>query len=218
MEKLKTIDSTPQLSDIELAPINLNTNNSSAGQYYHNSLWNQNNNLLFQTNKANRVGDLIKVNIVISDKAKLENETKYERDNTDSLSVPNLFGINTLISKVTGKPAESSWMSTKSKKKNKGKGDIDRKEIIEIELSASIIKILPNGNFIIRGKQEILVNFELRQVQITGIVRPEDITNNNEVPSNKIAELRVSYTGKGHMADIQTPRIGARILDILSPF
>ncbi|MBQ4875412.1 MAG: flagellar basal body L-ring protein FlgH [Rickettsiaceae bacterium H1] len=177
---------------------------------YYNSLWKPKSRYFF---KSNRIGDIIKVNINVSDNAKLENESKRSRKTTENLPIPKIFSVNRLLSNVT-----DSLLDLKSNNSNLGNGKINRNEKINTQIAASVIKILPGGNLAIKGSQEIKVNFEVRQIYLSGIIRPEDINVDNTVDSAKIAELRVSYGGKGHISDVQQPRLGTQLVDILSPF
>jgi len=99
-----------------------------------------------------------------------------------------------------------------------GNGNIGRKEAIEITLAGIITQILPNGNMVIFARQELMVNFEMREVMVTGVVRPEDIDYTNKIEHDKIAEMRVAYGGRGTLSDLQQPRIGTQVIDILFPF
>ena len=99
-----------------------------------------------------------------------------------------------------------------------GDGKIDRKESIDVTLAAVVTQVLPNGNLVIEGTQEIRVSYEVRQLMMRGIIRRADISSDNTIESSKSAELRVSYGGQGVISDVQQPRYGRQILDIVAPF
>jgi flagellar L-ring protein precursor FlgH len=184
-----------------------------------NSLWRPGSRAFFKDLRANRVGDVLTVTIDIQDKAELKNETKRTRINSDNLDINSLFGfapsLNTILPEAVN-PAD--LLSTASSTSNVGTGEIKRNETIVLKLAATVVQILPNGNLVIHGRQETRINFEVRELQVTGIIRPEDIASDNSITYEKIAEARVAYGGRGHITDVQQPRYGSQILDILMPF
>jgi flagellar L-ring protein precursor FlgH len=186
---------------------------------YANSLWQPGARTFFKDMKARRVGDILKVTIKIKDKAQLDNETKRSRDSTDTAAAPTMLGIGKkVLGLIPGGANPESLLDLASKTNSTGKGNVARGETIETEVAAMVTQILPNGNLVIHADQEIGVNFEIRKVTVDGIVRQEDISAANSIDSDQIAEARISYGGRGHLTDIQQPRIGSQIMDIISPF
>lgn len=188
-----------------------------------NSLWRPGSKSFFKDQRASRVGDIVTVAISTADSASLSNETKRTRANSDALSLGNLFGYkSSLLDRLPGKgpsglggAAELGMSGTLS---HEGKGSNTRSETVVIKIAAVIVEVLPNGNMLIRGRQELRVNQELRDIQVAGIIRPQDIDTNNQISGDKIAEGRISYGGRGVISDVQQPPIGSQILDIIRPF
>lgn len=184
-----------------------------------NSLWRHGARAFFKDQRAMRVGDLVTVLISIKDEATLDNKTTHNRTNTTDSSVSSFLGYETSLSRVLPETVNpGSLIDIDSATANTGTGSIARKEAIDLKVAAVITQKLPNGNLVVLGRQEVRVNFEVRQLQIAGILRPEDITAENTVSSEKIAEARISYGGKGHISDLQQPRYGQQVYDIIWPF
>jgi flagellar L-ring protein precursor FlgH len=184
-----------------------------------NSLWQTGGRAFFRDQRAGRVGDILTVIVTINDQAQVQNETKRSRDNADTASATNLFGFESKLNKVLPNAVDpASLLNTASTTSNDGKGSIARQEQIDLQLAAEIIQILPNGNLVIQGKQQVGVNFDVRELTITGIIRPQDIDATNSIAYNQIAEARIEYGGKGSITDIQQPRYGEQLLDIVMPF
>jgi flagellar L-ring protein precursor FlgH len=183
------------------------------------SLWRQGSKSFFKDLRANDVGDLLTVNVTINDDAKLDNTSERSRANSESLAVPNVLGFESYLGKILPDAVDpTNLVDTSSDLSNKSDGKIDRKEEINLKVAAIVTQKLPNGNLVILGRQEVRVNYEVRELQIAGIIRPEDITNQNTIAYDQIAEARISYGGRGHISDIQGARYGSEMLDILLPF
>ncbi|HEY0832510.1 MAG TPA: flagellar basal body L-ring protein FlgH [Azospirillum sp.] len=184
-----------------------------------NSLWRTGAKAFFKDQRAAKVGDILTVLIEIDDQAQIDNESKRSRDNGESMGLPNMFGLESRLAAVLPDAVDAeSLVSATSKSTNTGKGAIKRKEQIELKVAALVTQTLPNGNLVIQGRQEVRVNFERRDLVMSGVVRPEDITAQNTISYEKIAEARIAYGGHGQITDVQQPRYGQQLFDIISPF
>lgn len=188
-----------------------------------NSLWRSGARSFFRDQRARRVGDVLTVQLTIDDRAALSNETSRSRESEDDLGVGGFFGLESKLDNFL--PGDSknpvdpdTLVQAQSGMNNRGQGAVRRSEDINVNVAALITQLLPNGNLVIQGRQEVRVNFEVREVIVAGIARPEDITPRNTIPHDKIAELRVAYGGRGQITDVQQPRYGSQVLDILLPY
>ena len=180
-----------------------------------NALWRSGSRAFLKDQRASRVGDVITVLVNMNDAATLNNVTSTTRASGESAGMPNFFGLETLLPKAV---TASSLLSLSSGNNNTGTGQIKRNEAVTISLAGVVTQVLPNGNLVIAARQQTRVNDELREVSVTGVIRPEDITSENTVQSDQIAEARIAYGGRGQLTDIQTPRWGQQMMDILLPF
>ena len=184
-----------------------------------NSLWRSGARAFFKDQRASRVGDILTVSININDQAQINNQTTRTRANSENAGMPEVFGydLNKILpDSVAG--GRASLIDMSSDTSNKGTGQINRKETITLQVAALITDVLPNGNLVLQGRQEVRVNFEVRELQLTGVIRPEDINSANSISYEKIAEARISYGGRGQISDVQQPRYGQQIFDIIMPF
>lgn len=183
------------------------------------SLWSGTRQSLLGDRRAIQRGDILTVVIEIDERAEISNETDRSRSGSESLGVEDFFGLPQRLD--PGLPSGASLadaVSIKSKSKSSGDGSVKRKEKLTLRVAATILDVLPNGVLAISGSQELRVNFELRELMVTGYVRPEDISRQNEITYDKIASARVSYGGRGQITDVQQPRWGQQVLDVVLPF
>jgi flagellar L-ring protein precursor FlgH len=183
--------------------------------HINNSLWQPGAKSFFHDPRASHVGDVITVNVSVADAAKLSNSSTRSRANSDDANLSNFFGLETMLPKSMD---PSSLVKMGSDLSNAGTGAINRSESINLTLAALVAQVLPNGNLVIDGHQEVRVNNELRDMRVSGIVRREDITQDNTVNLAQIAEARISYGGRGQVTDVQQPRYGSQLYDILMPW
>jgi flagellar L-ring protein precursor FlgH len=188
--------------------------------YQSNSLWAAGARSFFKDQRATKIGDIVTVLIDISDKAEVSNQTSRTRTGDETANLTNLLGFEGGIAGqlLPGGFDPEAAINLGSESSSTGQGSVNRKEKVELTLAAVVVQILPNGNMVLEGHQEVRVNFELRDLAVSGIVRPEDISATNEVKHTQMAEARISYGGRGQITDVQQPRYGQQIVDILFPF
>jgi flagellar L-ring protein precursor FlgH len=187
--------------------------------YATGSLWRSGPTSLFGDRRARTIGDILTVVVEIDEEAAISNTTTRSRSGSESSSVPALLGLPSVAATIL--PANAGLdpaVSITSDSASSGNGSIAREEEITLRVAATVERVLPNGHLVIRGSQEVRVNFELRDLQVAGIVRPEDISRKNEITYDKIAEARVAYGGRGQITDLQQPRYGQQVVDLLWPF
>lgn len=184
-----------------------------------NSLWSNDRQAFFEDQRAQQVGDIVTVLIDIDDEAEMTNATSKSRTSNEDVGVNNILGFETYLDKVLPGTADAANLADfGTTSSSNGNGTIEREEEIELKVAAVVSDRLPNGNLVIIGRQEVRVNFEKRILEIAGIVRPEDITVGNTVSYEQIAEARISYGGQGQITDLQQPRYGQQLYDIIMPF
>jgi flagellar L-ring protein precursor FlgH len=184
-----------------------------------NSLWRPGAKAFFKDIRAKEIGDILTVRLQLDDSASLENRTQRQRNDSETSELNTILGFNNPIQGVF-KNADNgtTLLDFGSDSQTSGDGDIGRAEQIELEVAAVVVQVLPNGSLTIVGRQELRVNYELRELMVQGVIRPQDIDADNTISHDKIAEMRLAYGGRGTLSDLQQPRWGTQVWDIVSPF
>ena len=184
------------------------------------SLWRTGAKAFFKDIRAKEVGDILTVKLRLDDSAKLENKTTRKRDDSEDMQINTILGYEASLNDIFPEAVNlgGTMLDFETDHQTLGNGDIDRSEEIELEVAAVVAQVLPNGSLAILGRQELRVNFELRELLVAGIVRPQDIEADNTIPHERIAEMRLAYGGRGTLSDLQQPRWGTQVWDILWPF
>jgi flagellar L-ring protein FlgH len=224
MDRLKSIGEKPELSAIEnpvaqagYKPVQMPMPTPQPAVFNPNSLWRNGSRAFFKDQRAMQVGDIMTVKVKFTDNAKIENGTKRSRDSKEDSGITDFAGSKLL----TGQAAQvlpGKILSADSTSSTDNKGSVNRQEALLTNIAAVVTQVLPNGNLVVEGKQEVRVNFEVRELIVAGIVRPEDIESDNTIESTKIAQARIAYGGRGQLTDVQQPRYGQQVMDVLLPF
>jgi flagellar L-ring protein precursor FlgH len=183
-----------------------------------NSLWRSGARAFFFDQRASKVGDILTVLITINDNANIQNQTAASRTGANTSGISNLFGLESTLGKVLPHTFGPNTLNTNSSLANSGTGTITRQDQINLTIAAVVTKVLPNGNLVIQGRQEVKTNQDLRELTVAGIVRPEDITSTNTINHTQIAEARIDYGGRGDLAAVQKTPAGTALLQRFSPF
>jgi flagellar L-ring protein precursor FlgH len=223
LDRLKNIGEQPSLSAIEnptaqpgYKPVQMPMPAPQPAVYNPNSLWRNGSRAFFKDQRAMQVGDIMTVKVKILDTAKFENETSRSRTNKEDSGISDFIGAKTITQPTPILPGKI--LTADSTASSEGKGSVNRQEALLTNVAAVVTQLLPNGNLVVEGKQEVRVNFEIRELIVAGIVRPEDIESDNTIDSTKIAQARIAYGGRGQITDVQQPRYGQQVLDVLLPF
>lgn len=228
VDRLANVGQAPIQSKIEspttkagYQPVSLPMPAPEIAERQINSLWSggSTRKTFFEDQRADEIGDILTVTINIDDEANLKNETDRTRSNSEDAGVDNALGYESYLGKVLPDAVNpASLLSLESASNSAGTGEIKRNEEVNLKVAAIVSQILPNGNLVIHGRQEVRVNFENRILEVTGVIRPEDVAIDNTISYDKIAEARIAYGGKGQITDVQQPRYGQQVMDIISPF
>lgn len=184
-----------------------------------NSLWRAGAKSFFNDQRASKIGDILTVNIEIADSAQLNNTTARSRTGSTETGVQAMLGLEDVIQKaLPGTPSLDPAVGFGSKSSSNGTGSVNRQEKVNLTVAAVITDRLPNGNLVIGGSQEVRINNELRELLVSGVIRPEDVAADNTIAHSKIAEARISYGGRGDISQVQRDKYGKLIYDQITPF
>lgn len=179
------------------------------------SLWTRGRGSLLGDRRAMKSGDILTVVIEIDDKAEISNSSARSRSGSETMGIGAFFG---LPERIPGGDKLNPAVELSSASKANGQGTISRNEKLTLRIAATVVGIQPNGVLAIEGIQQVRVNNEMRQLMISGYVRPEDISRQNEITYDKIASARISYGGRGQISDVQQARYGQQIVGAVLPF
>jgi flagellar L-ring protein precursor FlgH len=226
-DRLSRVGEKPELTPIEnplsapgYKPVSLPMPPPQVAERMPNSLWRTGSRTFFKDLRATRVGDILTVVIDMQDSGVLANSSTRTRTTNEQDVLTTLLGFEHQFKKfiLPQTAGNAPTVNITGATSNQGTGAINRSETINLRLAALITQVLPNGNLVLDGHQEVRVNFELRELRLLGVIRPEDIAADNTIAYDQIAEARVSYGGRGQVDDVQQPRYGSQLLDILLPF
>jgi flagellar L-ring protein FlgH len=222
IDRLSQIGEQPRLSSIDnptaapgYKPVQMPMPKPESVSYNANSLWRNGSRSFFKDQRAHQIGDLLTVTVNITDQANFANESQRSRKSTEDSGITAFLGSN-LLTGTNVLPGR--LLTADSNNSYDGKGSVVRQETLQTNIAAVVTQLLPNGNLVVEGKQEVRVNYEKRELIVAGIVRPEDIQSDNTIDSSKIAQARIAYGGHGQITDVQQPRYGSQVMDVLLPF
>jgi flagellar L-ring protein precursor FlgH len=223
MERLSRVGRAPELSAVQdptadpaWRPVVMPMPGPQEPPASANSLWRPGSRTFLRDQRAAQVGDLITILVSIQDEAQLQNRTQRSRNGSDSMGMPQLFGMQTRWLPRAASP--ETLVSASGNQTTDGNGTVRRTETVTLRLAATVTQVLPNGNLVVAGRQEVRVSAELRELAVQGVIRPQDISSDNTIRHDRLAEARIAYGGRGTLSDLQQPRLGSQVLDILLPF
>ena len=225
LQKLSEVGRPPEMTpssdptrDPSWRPVSMPMPAAQVAAPQANALWRPGSRAFFKDQRAAQVGDIVTVLINTTDSADVENATAATRNGSETMGMPYMFGLETQIPKIMSGATPANLVGTNSANGNTASGVMKRNETVTLRLAGVITQVLPNGNLVVAARQEMRVNSELRELQVTGVIRPQDIASDNTVTHDRMAEARIAYGGRGQLTELQTPRWGQQLLDILTPF
>ncbi|MBP9752878.1 MAG: flagellar basal body L-ring protein FlgH [Proteobacteria bacterium] len=227
-EKLSQIGESPRLSQIQnptmmqgYTPVSMPMPAPTPVEHRMNSLWQTGSKAFFKDQRACKIGDLVTVNVLIDNKESTSFTPSISRDSTMNTTGSALLGLDQKLAKALPSgfdPGVKGWINTESKPSHSGSGKYDLQDKIQFQVAATVIQILPNGNMVVKGRTEIKLLNEIRDIELTGIVRRSDIGSDNSITSDKVAEMRIVYSGRGDISDVANKPWGHKVMDTVMPF
>jgi len=227
LQRLAEVGDAPVMSEVEnptlrrdYKPVSMPMPTPEIATPNPNSLWRPGARAFFKDQRASQIGDILTVIVDINnEQASLDNSLSRDRNSGESAGIDNFLGYEAgLNSFFPDELDPSNLVNFGSNSDHAGNGTMSRAETINIRLAAVVLQVLPNGNLVISGKQEVRVSGELRELTVTGVIRSQDVRADNTIDWDKIAEARISYGGRGSVTDLTEPRYGQQIYDLLFPF
>jgi flagellar L-ring protein precursor FlgH len=182
------------------------------------SLWQESSRSLVADFRASRVGDLVMVMIDESPNAKGDAETKLDRTSSMSLGAPQLFGFAQAIQKAHPDLNMQDVFDVMSKTSFDGAGETTRSSRVQAAMAVRVKKQLPNGDLFVEGTKVLMVNEEELHIYVSGVIRPEDITQDNSVRSSVVADAEIEFVGRGVLTENQSQGWLTRFLGAINPF
>ncbi len=226
-ERLSNIGEPPELSEIQnpelvdnYQPISMPMPAPEGRHNSINSLWQKGSRAFFKDQRAMRVGDVLTVKIDYTDTAKIDDKLSAERKLKSKSSITNLMGYEQYLPDIFPSTVDKNNLTNIGETNTKidAKGTKERKDSLKLELAATIIQLLPNGNMVIQGRQDVRIAGELKTVELKGIIRREDILSDNSITYDKVAEARISSVSKGEISDLNSTPWGQEVLNKVLPF
>jgi flagellar L-ring protein precursor FlgH len=226
LERLSRVGEAPAMAPIanptadpRWRPVTMPMPNPQDPPPLANSLWRPGSRTFLRDQRAASVGDLVTILVSIQDEAELQNRTERARENSERMGIPSLLGLDASTNRIFPNSTRADQLlSASSTGGTNSSGQVRRNETIALRVAATVTQTLPNGNLVVSGRQQVRVNSELRDLQVAGIIRPQDIASDNTVRHDRLAEARIVYGGRGTLSDVQRPRWGQEVMDTLLPF
>jgi flagellar L-ring protein precursor FlgH len=223
LQRLSEVGRQPEMSksrdptkDANYRPMTMPMPKAETSPNEANSLWRAGSRAFFKDQRAAQVGDIVTVVVSMTDSASLNNVTTLTRGSGEQAGIPDFAGLTSRLGTTIADP--SKLISLSSSNNSAGNGQLKRNEAVTLRLAGVVTQVLSNGNLVVVARQEFVVNSELRELKVTGVIRPQDIASDNTVVHDRMAEARIQYGGRGQMTDVQTNRWGQQLMDILLPF